>query len=280
MVYLSLHFLINEYWHFLLLIIFAATAVGFFAGLFGIGGGLISVPCLFFIFETLNFDKDYLMHLTVGTAFTITIFTSTVSVITHNKNKLVDFSVVKTFGLFVVLGVLIGTIFASFMKTKILVLFFSVVVYFFGAYLMMAQEQIKKIKTNLSIKPRIILGLFSGFISAPMGITGAMMNVPILRYLGYPISKCIGSAAAIGLFISFTGSLGFLLSGFYFNVDLPFSVGFINIPAFVLFVPITTFMARVGANTVYKMDKLKAQRLFGVFLYVVGTIFIHRFFNI
>ena len=273
-------FLINEYWHFLLLIIFAATAVGFFAGLFGIGGGLISVPCLFFIFETLNFDKDYLMHLTVGTAFTITIFTSTVSVVTHNNNKLVDFSVVKTFGLFVVLGVLTGTIFASFMKTKMLVLFFSVVVYFFGAYLMMAQEQIKKIKPNSSIKPRIILGFVSGFISAPMGITGAMMNVPILRYLGYPISKCIGSAAAIGLFISFTGSIGFLLSGFYFNVNLPFSVGFVNIPAFILFVPITSFMARVGANTVYKMDKLKAQRLFGVFLYVVGTIFIYRFFNI
>ena len=273
-------FLINEYWHFLLLIIFAATAVGFFAGLFGIGGGLISVPCLFFIFETLNFDKDYLMHLTVGTAFTITIFTSTVSVVTHNNNKLVDFSVVKTFGLFVVLGVLTGTIFASFMKTKMLVLFFSVVVYFFGAYLMMAQEQIKKIKPNSSIKPRIILGFISGFISAPMGITGAMMNVPILRYLVYPISKCIGSAAAIGLFISFTGSIGFLLSGFYFNVNLPFSVGFVNIPAFILFVPITSFMARVGANTVYKMDKLKAQRLFGVFLYVVGTIFIYRFFNI
>ncbi len=273
-------FLINEYWHFLLLIIFAATAVGFFAGLFGIGGGLISVPCLFFIFETLNFDKDYLMHLTVGTAFTITIFTSTVSVVTHNNNKFVDFSVVKIFGLFVVLGVLTGTIFASFMKTKMLVLFFSVVVYFFGAYLMMAQEQIKKIKPNSSIKPRIILGFISGFISAPMGITGAMMNVPILRYLGYPISKCIGSAAAIGLFISFTGSIGFLLSGFYFNVNLPFSVGFVNIPAFILFVPITSFMARVGANTVYKMDKLKAQRLFGVFLYVVGTIFIYRFFNI
>ena len=37
-------FIINEYWHFFLLIIFAASAVGFFAGLFGIGGGLISVP--------------------------------------------------------------------------------------------------------------------------------------------------------------------------------------------------------------------------------------------
>ena len=273
-------FIINEYWHFFLLIIFAASAVGFFAGLFGIGGGLISVPCLFFIFETLNFDKNYLMHLTVGTAFTITIFTSTVSVMTHNKNKLVDFSVVKTFGIFVVIGVLAGTFFASIMKTKMLVLFFSVVVYFFGAYLMMAQEKVKKIKPNSSITLRVILGLFSGFVSAPMGITGAMMNVPILRYLGYPISKCIGSAAAIGFFISFTGSIGFLISGFYFNVNLPFSIGFINIPAFILFVPITSFMARIGANTVYKMDKLKAQRLFGVFLYVVGTIFIYRFFNL
>ena len=199
---------------------------------------------------------------------------------THNKNKLVDFSVVKTFGIFVVIGVLAGTFFASIMKTKTLVLFFSVVVYFFGAYLMMAKEKVKKIKPNSSITPRVILGLFSGFVSAPMGITGAMMNVPILRYLGYPISKCIGSAAAIGFFISFTGSIVFLISGFYFNVNLPFSIGFINIPAFILFVPITSFMARIGANTVYKMDKLKAQRLFGVFLYVVGTIFIYRFFNL
>ena len=219
-------------------------------------------------------------HLTVGTAFTITIFTSTVSVMTHHKNKLVDFSVVKTFGIFVVIGVLLGTVFASVMKTKILVLFFSVVVYFFGAYLMLAQEKIKKIKPNPSLFPRVIFGVISGFISAPMGITGAMMNVPILRYLGYPISKCIGSAAAIGFFISFTGSIGFLISGFYFDVNLPFSVGFVNIPAFILFVPITSFMAKIGANTVYKMDKMKAQRLFGVFLYTVGTIFIYRYFNI
>ena len=120
---MSLSILINEYWYFILLIVFAATAVGFFAGLFGIGGGLISVPCLFFIFETLNIEKDFLMHLTVGTAFTITIFTSSASVFTHYKNKLVDFNVVKTFGFFVVTGVLLGTVFASYMTTKNLVLF-------------------------------------------------------------------------------------------------------------------------------------------------------------
>ena len=277
---MSLSILINEYWYFILLIVFAATAVGFFAGLFGIGGGLISVPCLFFIFETLNIEKDFLMHLTVGTAFTITIFTSSASVLTHYKNKLVDLSVVKTFGLFVITGVILGTIFASSMSTKNLVLFFSIVVYIFGAYLMLSQDKVKKSQRNKAFYSKAFFGLISGFISAPMGITGAMMNVPLLRYLGYPISKCIGSAATIGLFISLTGSVGFLISGFYYNANLPFSVGFINIPAFLLFVPITTFMARYGANTVYKMNKDKAQRLFGVFLYTVGTIFIYRYFNI
>ena len=83
----------------------AAIPVGFFAGLFGIGGGLISVPFLFFIFDFLDLSDDYTMHLAVGTAFFITIFTSTASVLTHRKHNAVDFGVLKIFGLFVILGV-------------------------------------------------------------------------------------------------------------------------------------------------------------------------------
>ena len=76
--------------------ILTAFPVGFFAGYFGIGGGLISVPVLFFIFETADIDKSYLMHLSVGTAFSITIFTSFVSVMTHRKHKAVDINILKT----------------------------------------------------------------------------------------------------------------------------------------------------------------------------------------
>ena len=80
-----------------------AIPVGFVAGLFGIGGGLISVPFLFFIFETFGIDRNYLMHLTVGTAFTITILTSFSSVLAHRKHGAVDLSIIKTFGIFVIL---------------------------------------------------------------------------------------------------------------------------------------------------------------------------------
>ena len=156
---------------------------------------------------------------------------------------------------------------------------FSIIVYSFGAYLLLVNLEIKKNK-NFSFFPKIILGFFSGLISAPIGITGSMMNVPILRYFGYPINLAIGSAAAIGFVIAMFGAIGFLISGYYLDVNLPLSIGFVNIPAFLIFIPITTFMAKVGANRVHNMNKKKLQRMFGVFLYVVGTIFIIRFFNI
>ena len=270
----------NNYIFFIILMIIAAIPVGFCAGLFGIGGGLISVPFLFFIFDTLIVDKQYIMHLSVGTAFSITIMTSSASVMTHRKHGAVDFNLLKTFGLFVGLGVVFGTLLASFLNTKTLVLFFSIIVYFFGAYLLLVTENLKKEKIRFNILPKIFLGFFSGFVSAPMGITGAMINVPILKFYGYPIKKAIGTAASIGFIISLFGAIGFFTSGTILKADLPLSVGFINIPAFLIFVPITTFMARVGANTVHLMDKIRIQRFFGIFLYVIGTIFIYRFLNL
>ena len=122
--------------------ILTAFPVGFFAGLFGIGGGLITVPFLFFIFETLNIDKSYIMHLAVGTSFSIIVPTSLSSVLTHKKNNYVDINIIKTYIIFVIIGVLAGTVFAALMQTKGLVLFFSVVVYFLGTYLLLSSNKI------------------------------------------------------------------------------------------------------------------------------------------
>ena len=260
--------------------ILTAFPVGFFAGLFGIGGGLITVPFLFFIFEAIGVTSSYTMHLAVGPSFAIIIPTSFVSVYTHNKHKAVDFSILKSYAIFVIIGVVIGTIFAAFLKTKALILFFSIIVYFLGAYLIYLKEKTDDIKTKFSLLPRVILGFISGFISAPMGIGGAVMNVPILKYFGYPINRAIGSAAAIGLVIAFFGAIGFLISGTLIDGYLPLSFGFINIPAFLIFVPITTFMAKIGANTIHKINKNKVTKFFGIFLFLIGSLFLYRYFKI
>ena len=107
-----------------------------------------------------------------------------------------------------------------------------------------------------------------------MGIGGAVMNVPILKFFGYSINNAIGSSAAIGFLIALFGAIGFFISGNYLGINLPLSVGFLNIPAFLIFIPITTLMARIGAKTVHKIDRQKISKYFGFFLLAVGIKFL------
>jgi uncharacterized membrane protein YfcA len=257
-----------------------AIPVGFFAGLFGIGGGLISVPFLYYLFNLFGMDPAYVMHLAVGTSFSIIIPTSIVSVMTHHKFKAVDFNIVKSYGMFVVIGVIFGTIFAVNLKTKPLVLFFSIVVFILAFYLIYLKEKKANIKLTIKLSSKIFFGFLSGFISAPMGIGGAIMNVPILKFFGYSINNAIGSAAAIGFLIALFGASGFLVSGSYLDVNLPLSVGFLNIPVFLIFIPVTTFMARIGAKTVHKIDKQRISKYFGFFLIIVGSKFLFEYFKL
>jgi len=263
----------------LLFMISTAIIAGFLAGLFGIGGGLIMVPFLFYIFNYLDVNPDYLMHLAVGTSFAIIIPTSIVSVYTHFKLNGVDIDLVKSYGIFSVFGVISGTVFATFLTTKPLMLFFACVIFFFSSYLLFFKENEKKILLSIKIKYKIIFGFISGFISAPMGIAGGIMNVPVFKFFGYQINKAIGTAAAIGFFISLFGAVSFLISGSYLDVNLKFSYGFINIPAFLIFIPITTLMARVGAKTVHRIDKNKISKYFGLFLLIVGIKFIYQYIS-
>ena len=214
-----------------LILIMVATAIpaGFAAGLFGIGGGLITVPILFYIFGSAGIEPTYLMHLAVGTSFAIIIPTSIVSVLTHHQHKAVDFNIVKGYGIFVIIGVILGTILAAGLKTKPLILFFTIVVYILAFYLLFLKEKESDISIKMGLPAKIISGIITGFISAPMGIGGAVMNVPILKFFGYPINKAIGSAAAIGFIIALFGAIGFLISGNYLTANLPLSMGFLKL---------------------------------------------------
>ena len=257
-----------------------AIPVGFVAGLFGIGGGLITVPFLYYIFGLIDIDQQYIMHLAVGTSFAIIIPTSIVSVLTHHKFNAVDFSIVRSYGIFVIFGVISGTIFAASLKTKSLILFFSIIILILGIYLLFLKEKDNNLIKKIRLELKIILGFIVGFISAPMGIGGAIMNVPVLKFFGYSINKAIGSAAAMGFLIALFGAIGFLISGQYLDSKIPMSIGFLNIPAFLIFIPITTFMARIGARTVHKIDKNKISKFFGIFLLAVSLKFLLEYFQI
>ena len=257
----------------------SAVVVGFMAGLFGIGGGLIMVPVLFYVFSFVGIEQTFVMHLALGTSFSIIIPTSIISAITHMKFKSVDFSIVRTFGVFVMIGVVLGTILAVSLKTSSLILLFSIMTMIFAIYFLMEKEKINPIPRQINLIYRVICGFLSGFLSAPMGIGGGVFNVPIFKMFGYPINVAIGSSAAIGVLTALIGAIGFAVSGSYLNVNVPLSLGFVNIPTFLIFVPITSYMAKIGAKTVHKVDKRLLGKLFGIYLFIISCKLFYEYFS-
>ena len=257
----------------------AAVITGFMAGFFGIGGGLIMVPILFYIFNFAGIEKSFVMHLALGTSFSIIIPTSVISTMTHMKFKAVDFSIVKTFGFFVAIGVICGTIFAVSLKTSSLVLFFSIMTMLFSLYFFLSKEKKNPTPRKINLIYRVFCGFLSGFLSGPMGIGGGVINTPILKMFGYPIKVAIGCSAAIGFIIALIGAIGFAISGSYLNINAPLSLGFVNIPTFFIFVPITMFMAKIGGKTVHKFNKRLIGKLFGVYLFIISCKLFYDYFS-
>ena len=122
----------------------AATISGFIAGLLGVGGGIIMVPALYYAFTVMNFDIDTRMHLALGTSLSIIIPTSIMSAKTHMKFKTVDFSLIRSFGIFIVLGVMLGTVLASNLKTPALMLFFSIFAFLVGLFFIFFREKVSE----------------------------------------------------------------------------------------------------------------------------------------
>ena len=249
----------------------AAAGAGFMAGLLGVGGGIVMVPALYYAFTVLDFDIVTRMHLSVGTSLAIIIPTSIISTMTHKEYDAVDFKMVRSFGVFILAGVIGGTFLAVNLKTPALVLFFSIFALMVGLFFIFLREKLVDNPKQISAFVKNISGVIIGFISVPLGIGGGSLMVPFMRTFGYDIRKSIGTAAAVGFLIAVTGTVTMITGGKIIdNVNTPYSVGYINLLGFAVFVPVTMVMARIGAKVVHKIDKKLLSKIFGIFLILVS----------
>ena len=257
----------------------AASISGFMAGLLGVGGGIIMVPALYYAFTVLGYDESTKMHLALGTSLAIIIPTSVMSTRTHMKYEAVDFTLIKSFGLFVAAGVLIGTFLASNLETKKLLLIFSIFSGCVGLFFIFFREKLGATPRNIPNRVKSIIGTIIGFVSVPLGIGGGSLSVPFMRLFGYSIRNAIGTSAAIGFLISVVGAASMSLSGNFFDtVTTPLSLGYVNLPGFLVFVPVTMMMAPLGAKVVHKIDKDLLSKIFGFFLLIISARSFYEYF--
>ena len=256
----------------LFLLMFAAlgSVTGFAAGLLGVGGGIVIVPGLFFIFKYLGLAPQEFMHVFVGTSLAVIVPTGFASARAHWKRGAVDLALVKNIGIGIVFGVAIGTGLADFLSGAAMNIIFASVIMCL-AVLMAAEPKRFEIYHKIPPQPWSAgAGFFIGAVSTLVGIGGATLSVPFMSLCRVPIHKAIGSAAALGLVIALPASIGFIIIGWGEAGLPPYSFGYVNILIWTLIAPMSVFFAPIGAAVSHKIPVNALRKLFAVFIVVVA----------
>lgn len=253
------------------LLLAAGAVAGVTAGLLGVGGGIVLVPVLWHLFTGLGVDEAIRMHLAVGTSLVTIVATSASSVRAHHRRGAVDLALLRSWGPWIFLGVLAGTVLASYARGPVLTLVFASVALVVALYMGLARQEWRLANRLPEGAPKAALAGAIGTISAMMGIGGGTLGVPILTLCGYPIHRAVGTAAAIGFIIGVPGAAGFAVSG-WGTPDLPpLSAGYVNLLGFALIFPTSTLLAPYGARLAHSLNTRVLRRVFAVFLGVTAV---------
>lgn len=228
------------------------ATVGFLAGLLGIGGGMVMVPTLAFVFTAKGFPLEHLMHLSLATSMATIPFTSVASVGAHHRHGAVDWAVAKSMAPGIVAGALLCSIGAGFVPTQPLAIFFSC--FLFYAALQMFVE----VKSNPLRKLPGPGGLFAagaaiGGFSSLLAAGGAFLSIPFFVRCNVPLKRATGTAAANGFPIAMAGTLGYVIQGSRVSGLPEWSLGYVYLPAMALIVATSMPLAPLGARLAHRL---------------------------
>ena len=264
----------------LFILVCVGIFAGFIAGLFGIGGGVVIVPVLYYILTLAEIDENIRMHLAVGTSLGNIVLVSIISAFSHSRKNAVDFEIVKFIATSLITGVIIGSIAVAVLKGSSLILIYSVILtaVAFQFFLWKDSWQIS------SDFPKNILGRtfgsLIGFLSVLIGVGGGSMSIPFLKMYGFQIHKAIGTAAAFGVIIAIPGAAGFMIAGISNGVSLPYSLGYINFLGLLMITPVTILSAPFGVKFAHSLSKDKLNLIFGFFILLMSIRFFMEWLNL
>lgn len=265
-----IEFLTNNLSTFLALV---ATGIfaGILAGLLGVGGGIVIVPVLFFLFQSFGISAESAMLVATATSLATIVPTSISSMRAHNKKGNVDFDLLKRWSAFILIGVLIGSWTVTRVEGTVLTLLFGTIASL-SALNMLFRTSKSALYQQLPNKAgQSVMGASIGFLSTMVGIGGGTISVPLLTLYNYPTHKAVGTAAAIGLIISLPAALTMLTFGTT-PTDAPTGTfGLVNLIALVCIVPLTVLFAPLGASMAAKLDAAKLKKIFAFVLLFTGV---------
>jgi uncharacterized membrane protein YfcA len=246
------------------------AVTGFFAGLLGIGGGTIIVSSLALMFAAHAFPPEYVMHMAIGTSLAAIISGAWASFRTHHRHNAVDWALVRAMIPGLLFGVVAGAVFARFMNTAFLKVFFLAFMALIVAQLVFNVRP--KVTRELPGRAGLTaMAVFIGVCSSLFGGGAAAVGVPFLTWCNMTPHRAIGTVAALGFPVAIAGALGYVAAGMGV-AELPkWSLGFVYLPAFVGISITSVLVAPFGARLAHKLRGPTLRRIFAVFLMAVSV---------
>src|SRR5215211_8603604 len=226
-------------------LLLAGAVTGLLAGVFGVGGGAITVPILYELFRFVGVPEDVRMPLCVGTSLAIIIPTSIRSFNAHRAKGAVDMTILRVWAVPVVLGVIIGSVIARYAPADLFKAVFVVVAGISAIRLLFGKDT-WRFGLDMPARPIMIAyGWIIGILSALMGIGGGQLSNLFMTFYNRPIHQAVATSSGLGILISIPGALGYIYAGWphmadYPNViafQSPLALGYISLLGFVLFIP-------------------------------------------
>ncbi len=241
------------------------VVVGFLAGLLGIGGGMVLVPMLVFVFTAKGFPAEHMMHFALATAMASVAFTSLSSVRAHHRHAGVDWAVARAMAPGVVVGSLGAALAAGFIPTRPLAVFFAAFMFYAAAQMFFGSKPVASRK--LPGAPGLFAaGAGIGAVSSVLAAGGAFLSIPFLVRCNVSLRRAIGTAAANGFPIAIAGTIGYVWHGLRVP-DLPAgSLGFVYLPALALVVAASMPLAPLGARLAHRLPVRRLRVVFSLML--------------
>lgn len=262
----------------LLALITTGMFAGILAGLLGVGGGIVIVPVLFFLFQSFGVSPESAMVIATATSLATIIPTFISSMRSHHQKGNVDFKLLKSWSVFILIGVLVGSWLVTRVDGTWLTILFGVIAILSALNMLFRAGKSALFQQLPNRVGQSLMGTSTGFFSSMVGIGGGTISVPLLTLYNYPAHKAVGTAAAIGLIISLPGALTMLTLGVTPS-DAPVgTLGLVNIIGFICIVPLTVLFAPTGVSLATKLNGVNLKKVFAIVLLVTGLRMLSQFF--
>ena len=252
-----------------LALVAAGLSSGFAGGLFGIGGGLLRVPILLYVFQAFGISENLTFHLAAGTSLAVAVPTSMASAYRQYRARNLDLAFLKTWIPWLVVGVVAGILVSYATSGQILKEIFVGLLAVMAIYFLFPSRPhvANEVPTGWL---RGLMASVIGGVSTLLGLSGGVLTTPALVACNATMHRAVAVSSAGSLAVSVVAAAGMIATGYGVAGTPAWTLGYVDLPALGLMTPAVILTAPLGVRLANTMRPRALELAFVALLVALG----------